>query len=88
VVINGNNINEATGVFFGATAAGSWQAISDTQIEAVSPSTSGGLQYADVTITSPGGTSQLSALDQYCWYDPTLGQTVAKCVNGPQDPGA
>lgn len=88
VVITGNNFTEASGVFFGPTPAQSWQAISDTQITAVSPPTSGGLQYVDITVTSPGGTSALNALDQYCSYSTALGQTMATCLNAPADPGA
>ena len=64
VTITGSNFTGATSVSFGPTAAASFTVISDTQITADSPAGSGTV---NVTVTTPGGTSTTSALDQFTY---------------------
>ncbi|WP_111619789.1 IPT/TIG domain-containing protein [Paenibacillus pabuli] len=65
VTLNGTNLNGATAVKFGATAATSYTVNSATQITATAPAGSAGT--VDVTVTTPGGTSTTSAADQYTY---------------------
>lgn len=87
VVISGNNFDEATGVFFGPAPATSWQVVSNSEISAVAPASADDLTYADVTVASPGGTSPVTVLDQYCWYDTATGHTASSCINVPTGGG-
>ena len=57
VTITGTNLDSATGVKFGATAAASFTVNSATQITATAPA---GIGTVDVTVTNPGGTSSTS----------------------------
>ncbi|WP_424711980.1 IPT/TIG domain-containing protein [Kitasatospora acidiphila] len=54
VTITGSNLLEATAVLFGAVPASSFTVVSSTQITATVPAGSGTVQ---VTVTTPGGTS-------------------------------
>ncbi|WP_433490815.1 IPT/TIG domain-containing protein [Nocardia grenadensis] len=54
VVLTGTDLTGATAVDFGATPAASFTVDSNTQITAVSPAGTG---LAEVTVTTPGGTS-------------------------------
>ena len=54
VVISGRGLTGATAVDFGSTPAASFTVVSDTQVDAVSPSGSG---VVDVSVTTPSGTS-------------------------------
>ncbi len=64
VTIAGTAFTGATGVKFGATAAGSFTVNSATQITATSPAGTG---VVDVTVTTPGGTSPNSSADQFTY---------------------
>ena len=66
VVITGTNFSGATGqaVKFGGVSALSFTVNSDTQITATAPANNG---IADVTVTTPGGTSSASAGDKFTY---------------------
>jgi hypothetical protein len=85
IVISGSNFNEATGVYFGPEPAQSFTIVSDTEIEAVPPPAPSYESYADVTVRAKGGTSSRNELDDFCWYNPALGQTHANCTNAVVD---
>ncbi|WP_237539814.1 MULTISPECIES: IPT/TIG domain-containing protein [unclassified Streptomyces] len=55
VVLTGAHLIEATAVRFGATAASSFTAVSDTQLTAVAPPAAAGT--VQITVTTAGGTS-------------------------------
>jgi hypothetical protein len=82
VTITGTNLNGATAVKFGSTAATSFTVISATQITATSPAGSAGT--VDITVTTPYGTSAISSADQYTYVaaptvtavSPTSGTTA------------
>ncbi len=65
VVITGTDLSGATGVQFGVTSATAFTANSATQITATAPAGAAGT--VDVTVTTPGGTSALSAADRYTY---------------------
>jgi IPT/TIG domain len=69
VVISGTGLAGATAVHFGASAA-SFTVSSSTAIAAVSPAGAG---TADVTVTTPGGTSTTSAADRFSYQPPIEG---------------
>ncbi len=64
VTITGTNLDTATGVEFGSTAASSFTVDSPTEISATTPAGAGTV---DVTVTNPGGTSATSPSDQYTY---------------------
>lgn len=65
VVITGDNLVAATSVQFGANGpAQSYQVVSATEIDALSPPGSNGTT-VDITVTTAGGTSTLVAADRY-----------------------
>jgi hypothetical protein len=68
VTITGSNFTGATAVDFGATAATSVTVNSATSITAVSPAESAGA--VNVTVVAPGGTSAISANDQFTYTVP------------------
>jgi trimeric autotransporter adhesin len=82
VTITGTNFTGTTGVQFGATAATSFTVVSDTQIVAVSPAGSVGV--VDVTVTTAGGTSVVSAADQFTYLAaaPTIAFSIANQTFG------
>ncbi|MGO8748092.1 MAG: IPT/TIG domain-containing protein [Thermoguttaceae bacterium] len=65
VSITGTAFSDATQVYFGTTAALSVVINSTTQITATSPAGTPGT--VDVTIVTPGGTSAVSAADQFSY---------------------
>ena len=65
VTITGTVFTGATAVMFGSTAATSYVVNSATSITAVSPAGSAGT--VDVTVTTPGGTSAISAADKFTY---------------------
>jgi hypothetical protein len=64
VNIYGTNLTGATAVRFGAVAAASYSVVSDTKISATSPAGTGTV---DVTVTTLGGTSAVSAADRFTY---------------------
>jgi hypothetical protein len=68
VVIRGGNFEEVKAVEFGAVAAASFKVSSTAEIVAVSPAESAGR--VDVTVTTPTGTSSLSADDGFVFEAP------------------
>ena len=62
VTITGKNFTGATAVNFGILPAASFTVVNDTSIAAVSPP---GVGTVDVTVTSPFGTSAISAGDKF-----------------------
>ncbi|MEH3114781.1 MBG domain-containing protein [Pedobacter terrae] len=72
VTITGTNFSGATAVTFGATAATGFTVNSATQITATAPAGTGTV---DVRITTTGGTSAISASDQFTYAAPTASVT-------------
>jgi hypothetical protein len=68
VTITGTNFTGATSVKFGMTNATSFTVISAIQISTIAPP--GSLGTVDVTVRTPGGTSSVSAADQYSYAVP------------------
>ena len=64
VTITGTNLSDPTGVAFGATPA-SYAVESSSEITATVPPGTG---IVDVTVTTAGGTSSASSLDQYSYF--------------------
>ncbi|MCE0539203.1 IPT/TIG domain-containing protein, partial [Kineosporia rhizophila] len=80
VVITGTALAGATGVKFGANTAVSFTVNSSTQITATAPSGSVGV--VDVTVTTPGGTSPTSSVDQFTYVGPPTVSAVSP-ARGP-----
>jgi hypothetical protein len=71
VVITGTGFSGATAVKFGTTAATTFAVTNATQIAATSPAGSAGA--VDVTVTTPTGTSAISASDKFTYVQaPTV----------------
>jgi RHS repeat-associated protein len=68
VTIIGSDLAGATQILFGDTPAESFSNISDTAIRATIPSHV--LGTVDVTVTTPGGTSGITAADQFTYVVP------------------
>jgi hypothetical protein len=66
VSITGTNLSRATGVSFGG-AGGSITADSGTKITATSPAGSGTV---NITVTTPGGTSEITSADKFTYVVP------------------
>ena len=64
VTIKGSSLYPATSVHFGSTPALSVTSVSDTEVQAVSPAGSG---VADVTVTTPAGTSGVTTADRFTY---------------------
>ena len=80
VTITGTNLASATAVLFGATPATSITSDTSGQIVAVAPAESAGA--VDVTVTTAGGTSAVSAADKYTYVAaPTV--TAISPASGP-----
>jgi hypothetical protein len=73
VTVTGCGFTGTTAVRFGGTAAG-FTFVSDTQVTAVSPAGAAGT--VDVTVTTPLGTSPISAGDRFQFVPPTLYNAV------------
>ncbi|MCJ8055281.1 putative Ig domain-containing protein [Shinella curvata] len=82
VTITGTNLSGATGVTFGGTAASWFTVLNGTTITATSPA--GAVGTVDIRVTTIGGTSAVSAADQYTYVaaptvtsvSPTAGPTA------------
>jgi RHS repeat-associated protein len=70
VTILGSGLNGATQVDFGGTAATSVTVKSDGEIVAQAPPGTAGL--VDITVTTPGGTSAVTAADQFTYVRPPV----------------
>ncbi len=71
VIINGTHLNQATAVMFGATAATGYTINGPGQITATAPA--GAVGTVDIRVTTAGGTSVVSAADQFTYVPaPTL----------------
>jgi hypothetical protein len=79
VVISGTGLSGATAVKFGNTAAKSFSVTSDTAIAAVAPAGTGSV---DVTVTTPGGTSAISAAGKFILVAPPIVVSIAP-AEGP-----
>ncbi len=73
ITVTGSGFTDASAVTFGAVPATSFTVDSDSSITAVVPAGAVGID--DVTVTTPGGTSAVSAADQYV-YHPTCTTTI------------
>jgi hypothetical protein len=80
VTIYGTGFTNATGVSFGSTAAASFTINNDNSITAIAPATTPGS--VDVTVTSAGGTSAISASDQFTF----VGRPVVTGVSPSSGP--
>jgi hypothetical protein len=67
VTIKGGHLGSATAVRFGSSEAASFKAISEGEIEAVSPAGTGTV---DVTVTTPFGVSAATTADQFTYVPP------------------
>ena len=76
VTVNGSGFTGATAVNFGAASAAGVQIVSDTQLTAVSPVSSG---VVDVTVMTPAGTSATGTADQFT-YISLLAQVAPSSV--------
>jgi hypothetical protein len=79
VTVTGTGFTDATAVDFGQNAAANVTVNSDTSITATVPAGAVGID--DVTVTTPGGTSAVSAADQYV-YHPTCTTTITGAHSG------
>ena len=84
VTITGSGFTGVTEVDFGGVAAQPPVFVSDSEITAVAPPGSTGT--VDVTVTTPGGTSNTSVADQFT-YDPAPTVTAISPAVGPQTGG-
>jgi autotransporter passenger strand-loop-strand repeat protein len=66
VTIKGTGFTGVTGVSFGGKPAASFAFVSATEITAKAPAGTAG-QVADITVTTPGGTSATSTADQFTY---------------------
>jgi hypothetical protein len=83
VTIRGSNLDGATAVRFGGTAAASFTVVSPTQINATTLAHTAGT--VDVQVTGPGGASPASGADSYTYAAPPAAPpaiAIASPANG------
>ena len=85
VVIAGTSLSGATAVTFGSAAATAFTVNSATQITATAPAGSAGT--VDITVTTAGGTSALSAADQFTYVVPAPTVSGISPTSGPTSGG-
>jgi IPT/TIG domain len=95
VTITGTSLSGATAVKFGAVGATSFKVLSSTSLTAIAPAEPAGL--VNVTVTTPGGTSEISLKDRYKFTPsvsavspnsgPAAGGTVVKITGKGFSPG-
>jgi hypothetical protein len=85
VTIYGTNLNDATAVTFGSTAATSFNINPDGSITAVAPAEPVGT--VDITVTNPYGTSATSSADQFTYVSGSPTVTAVTPVSGPTGGG-
>jgi hypothetical protein len=81
VTITGTSLTGASSVQFGSTAASSFTVNSGTSITATSPS--GQVGAADVTVTTPGGTSAANPGDTFTYISPPPTVIIVSPNSGP-----
>ena len=80
VTITGTRFTGATAVHFGTVVSPTFTVDSATQITANAPASSG--LTADITVTTPDGTSATSASDRFTWMPGTLGLSAGSVDAG------
>jgi len=75
VTLTGTNFTKATSVKFGAASAASFVVVSPTSITAVSPPQAAGK--VDITVTTPSGTSPITAKDHFLYGPAVTGLSPA-----------
>lgn len=80
VTITGTNFTGATAVQFGATAATGFTFVSATSLTATAPAGTGTV---DIRVTTPGGTSAVSAADQFTYVTAPTVTSISPSA-GPQ----
>jgi hypothetical protein len=90
VTVTGSGFTGATAVGFGSVAASSFTVNSDTSITVTAPAAAS-VGTVDVTVTTPAGTSAVSAADQYSYIyaftgflDPVANPPVVNMVHAGQ----
>ena len=83
VAVSGTGFTGATAVAFGTVPATSFTVNSDTSITAVSPAGSG---TSDLTVTTPAGTSAVTAADKFLSVSPPTVSAIAP-AEGPTSGG-
>ena len=84
ITLTGTNLNGATAVAFGATAALDFTVVSATQITATAPAGTSGV--SDIRVTTPYGTSATSSADQFTYADAAAPAVTAVSVTGTTFP--
>jgi hypothetical protein len=79
ITVTGTGFSGATAVTFGATAASGFTVVSSTSITATSPPGGG---VVDVRVTTIGGTSAVTAPDQFVYWPPPVVSSVSP-ASGP-----
>jgi IPT/TIG domain len=85
VTITGSAFTGATAVHFGTTSATTFTVNSDTQVTATSPAHAAGT--VDVTVTTPLGTSAISASDQFTYANTCTSVTLSASPPSPHAVG-
>jgi len=80
VVISGTNLSGATAVDFGPGNPATFSVSSPTSLMATAPTSSPGA--VDVTVTTPGGTSATSSVDQFTYQAGSLPVTMVATYRG------
>nr|WP_223243502.1 YncE family protein [Streptomyces sp. CBMA123] len=75
VTLTGSHLTGATAVAFGTTPAASFTVVNDTTVTATAPAASAAGP-VDVTVTTPGGTSTITAGDRYTYTKDTTKLTA------------
>jgi 6-phosphogluconolactonase (cycloisomerase 2 family) len=83
VTVAGSNFREVSAVKFGSANAKAFKVNSEHSITAESPAGSGTV---DVTVTTPGGTSATSSVDQFTYVPPPTVASVTP-TEGPEGAG-
>ena len=95
VTITGVSLTGATAVKFGTSSAKAFKVLSSTSISATTPASAAGV--VDVTVTTPGGTSEITLKDHYRFIPqvtgvspnsgPTAGGTTVTITGAGFNPG-
>ncbi len=86
VTISGSAFTGATAVHFGTLAAASFSVVNDSTITAVSPAHA--LGTVDVTVTTPAGTTPITAADHYTYSTPCTSVTLSASPPSPRPSGS